>query len=236
MRQFSGEHVAALIATVLAAGAAVAGARRHGATWTEPLRRSLAAVILGAYAVEQLTYAARGTWTVRVNLPFQLTDAVTFVSVAALLRPGAALLVELLYFWAFTATLQAVLTPDLGQAFPDVLFFTFFLAHSGAIVAACLHVLGARRVPRRGAAWRAYGITVGFAVLAAIATALTGGNYMFLREKPAEGSLLDVMGPWPWYIAGAAALAALMFLVLELLAGVLRRQPAAAARASASQT
>jgi hypothetical integral membrane protein (TIGR02206 family) len=89
---------------------------------------------------EQLTYALRGQWTAQVNLPLQLTDAVTLVSVAALWRPESALLVELLYFWALSASLQAVLTPDLAQSFPDVLFFSYFATHSGAIAAACLLV------------------------------------------------------------------------------------------------
>jgi hypothetical protein len=147
-----------------------------------------------------------------VNLPLQLSHAVTLVAVAALWRPESALLVELVYFWALSASLQAVLTPDLGQAFPDLLFFTYFVTHSGAITAACLLVFGSRRAPRPKTVWRIYAITFAFACLAAVGTVLTGGNYMFLRDKPARGSLLDLMGPWPVYILVAALLALSMFL------------------------
>ena len=74
-----------------------------------------------------------------------------------------------------------------------------------------------RRPPRPGAVWRVYAITAVFAAVAALATALTGGNYMFLRHKPAEASLLDVMGPWPVYIVTGALLGLAMFAALQAL-------------------
>jgi hypothetical integral membrane protein (TIGR02206 family) len=218
VEHWSGEHIAALAATALVAAVLVAGARRRGDAWAVPVGRGLAVVILGGFVCEQLVYALRGQWTAEVNLPLQLTDAVTLASVAALWRPDSALLVELDYFWALSASLQAVLTPDLGQSYPDLLFFTYFATHSGAIAAACLLVFGSRRTPRPGAVWRVYRVTVAFAALAAVGTLVTGGNYMFLRRKPADGSLLDLMGPWPVYIVAAAALGLVMFLALAALA------------------
>ena len=189
------------------------------------LARGLAIVILAGFVAEQATYAARGEWTARVNLPLQLSDAVTLVAIAALWRPRAGLLTELLWFWALGASLQAVLTPDLGDTFPDVLYFTFFATHSGAIAAACLLVVGMRLAPRPRGALRALRWTAALAGVAAIACLATGGNYMFLRRKPANGSILDALGPWPWYIAGAAVLALAILLVLEALARVAARAP-----------
>jgi hypothetical integral membrane protein (TIGR02206 family) len=218
VEHWSGEHLAAIAATAIAAALLVAGARRGGDAFAVPVGRVLALVILGGFVCEQLTYALRGTWTAEVNLPLQLTDAVTLAAVAALWRPDTALLVELVYFWALSASLQAVVTPDLGHAFPDVLFFTYFATHSGAIAAAFLLVFGTRRAPRPGALRRVYALTAAFAALAAAGTLITGGNYMFLRRKPARGSLLDVLGPWPVYILAAAALALVLFLALAALA------------------
>ena len=202
MELWSAAHLAAIAVTVLAAALLAGGARRWGEAFAAPAGRALALVLLAGFAGEQLVYALRGDWTVELNLPLQLTDAVTLVAAVALWRPEP-LLVELTYFWALSASLQAVITPDLAQDFPDVLYFTYFAAHSGAIAAACLLVLGSRRAPRPGAIWRVYAITAAFAGCAAIATVATGGNYMFLRRKPARGSLLDVMGPWPLYILTA---------------------------------
>jgi hypothetical integral membrane protein (TIGR02206 family) len=222
---WSPDHLAALAATALAAALVTAGARRRGGDWPAA-RRALAAILLAGFVGEQLTYAARGDWSARVNLPFQLTDAVTLVSIAAVWRPTP-LLCELVYFWALSATLQAVLTPDLGYAFPDVLYFTYFATHGGAIAAACLLVFGEHRAPRPGAVPRVYALTAGFAAIAAVATLATGGNYMFLRRKPARDSLLDVMGPWPVYIGAAALVALLLFAALAALARRYARPSAA---------
>ena len=228
---WSAEHIAAMVSTAAVAALLVAGARRWGDSWAVPVGRGLAAVMLAGYLCEHVTYALRGDWTAQVNLPLHLTDLVTLASIAALWRPHSAMLVELVYFWALSASLQAVLTPDLGQGFPDVLFFTYFVTHSGAVLSACLLVFGSRRTPRPGSVVRTYAITLAVAVAAAVATVVTGGNYMFLRRKPAHSSLLDLMGPWPVYILAAAALGLLIFLTLaECARHVTPRSPPGTAR------
>jgi hypothetical integral membrane protein (TIGR02206 family) len=216
-RQFSPSHLAALGMLALLAAPAVWAPRRHGGPWVRAAARGLALVIAGAYLVEYAANAAEGALSWGFSLPLQLTDAVTFVAVAALWAPRP-LLVELLYFWAFTASLQAVVTPDLGQAFPSVFYFTYFTTHIGVVVAACLLVFGCDLRPRPDAPWRALAATAAWAVLAGAGDLLTGGNYMFLRAKPDHPSLLDVMGPWPWYIGSAALLALAMFWALYALA------------------
>ena len=112
-----------------------------------------------------------------------------------------------------------------GAEFPELLWWTFFITHSGAVVAALVLVVGRGIVPRPGAVWRAFGATVAVAAAAAAANLLTGGNYMWLREKPDEGSLLDFMGPWPWYIVSAAVLGLVLFSLLAALAARVRPGP-----------
>jgi hypothetical integral membrane protein (TIGR02206 family) len=221
-----GAHIGAIVATAAAAAVAVPAARRHPV----PVSRGLALLIGVTYLVEHVSFIARGTWSLDFNLPLHLTDVVTIVSVLALWTPRP-LLVELTWFWGLTASLQAVITPDLGTAdFPELLFWTFFITHAGAVVAALVLVVGRGNTPRPGAVWRAFAATLAVAAAAAIADLLTGGNYMWLREKPEAGSLLDVMGPWPWYIVSAAALALLLFVLLA--APFTRRDPPRPPRAT----
>ena len=179
------------------------------------LARPLAVLIGATYLVEHAALIVRGTWSLDDNLPLHLTDVVTIVSVLALWT-ATPRLVELTYFWALTASVQAVLTPNLTESTATIFVFTFFITHSGAIVAAILLVAGCKIIPPAGAIRRMFGATLVVAAAAAIGDLLTGGNYMFLREKPSTASLLDVMGPWPIYILTAAALALALFTLLDL--------------------
>ena len=90
------------------------------------------------------------------TLPLQLTDAVSAVTITALLTRRQ-MLVELAYFWSYTASLQAVLTPDLAQNFPSVFYFTYFIYHVGAIVGASFLVFGAGSTPGRARSGRCSG-------------------------------------------------------------------------------
>jgi hypothetical integral membrane protein (TIGR02206 family) len=222
MRQFSTPHDAALAVLLLAATLAIATPRRWPGGWVRWLRWALAAAIFAGWAGEYAADAIEGIWSVKYTLPLQLTDAVSLAAIIALLTRRQ-LFVELVYFWAFSASLQAVLTPDLGYTFPDVFYFTYFTYHVGSITAACLLVFGCRRYPRRGAIWRVYGLTLGWAAIAGLGDVLTGGNYMYLARKPVHRSLLNVMGPWPLYIVSAAAVGLAMFLVLAAIAAAVER-------------
>jgi hypothetical integral membrane protein (TIGR02206 family) len=221
LKQFSFQHNVALAVLVLGVAGSVWGARRHPGRWMRPFEVTLASLIFAAWAGEYVADVIQGTWSVQYTLPLQLTDAVSVASIVALLTRRQ-LFVELAYFWTFTASLQAVLTPDLAYAFPSVFYFTYFLYHVGAIVAAAYLVVGCRLYPRPGAAWRVFAFTLAWAAIAGLGDVITGGNYMYLRAKPVHASLLSVMSPWPWYIAEAAAVGLAMLLVVGAVTGTRR--------------
>jgi hypothetical integral membrane protein (TIGR02206 family) len=221
VRQFSDQHIAALSVMVAGASACVWAARRHPGRWMAIFAWGLALLILAAWAGEYVADVVLDIWRAKYDLPLQLTDAVSLASALALITRRA-LLVELTYFWAFIATLQAVLTPDLAQSFPSVFFFTYFTYHGGAIVAACFLVYGCRLYPRTGAVWRVYAVTLAVAAIAGAGDLLSDGNYMYLRSKPSHASLLSLLGSWPWYIVGAAAIGLAMLLIVAGLTNALR--------------
>jgi len=218
VKQFSDPHLAALLTMVIGIAASVWGARRHPGPWMRWFSLGLAALIFAGWIGEYVADVILGTWSVQYSLPLQLTDAVSAVSIVALLTQRQ-MFVELAYFWSYTASLQAVLTPDLGagQNFPSVYYFTYFTYHVGAIIAASYLVFGCHLYPRPGAVWKVFWITLAWTAIAGAGDLITGGNYMYLRSKPVHHSLLNLMGPWPLYIVGGVALGlALLLLVAGL--------------------
>jgi hypothetical integral membrane protein (TIGR02206 family) len=218
LRQFSAPHLAALAVLVVASVLSVWAARRRDTT---RYCRLLALLILAGWIGEYVADAINGTYTAKYTLPLQLTDVISATAVVALWTRRQ-LAVELLYFWSLSASLQALLTPDLGQSFPSVYYFTYFVYHVGAVVAALMLVFGLRIYPRQKAALKTFGITLLWAAVAGIGDVLTKGNYMYLRAKPIHNSLLSLMGPWPWYIATTAALALAILLALQFVADQVR--------------
>ena len=235
VHQFSIAHLAALAVLLVGVIMAVLLPRRYPGRWIRWARLLLAVVILAGWVGEYVAEVLDGVWTVRYSLPLQLTDAVSLCSILALLTE-AQLLIELVYFWAFSASLQAVLTPDLGSTFPSAFYFTYFAYHVGSILTASLLVFGCGRYPRPHALWRVLALTLAWTLIAGLGDLMTGGNYMYLAHKPFHASLLSAMGPWPAYIAVGAILALAMFAVLAAIArAVQRHDPVAGTNGASSR-
>lgn len=221
---FGPAHLAIVAAVPLAAVALAAWVRRRPDA-EAPIRLALAAAIAavelawGAYAI------AQGWVRPPHGLPLDLCDAVLWVTVFALVTRRA-LALELAWFLGVAGSGMALLTPDLGHDPSPHLVAAFFLAHGGVVVAALHLALAGGLRPRRGAWWRAFLWVNAYAALVAVFDAATGTNYMYLRAKPASGSLLDLLGPWPWYVLAAEPVALALLFALDLPFRRSRARPA----------
>ena len=212
----SAEHLVAVAVIAVAALAASLLPRRLPARWVKPACRALA-VALVIFEVSWWVYVAAGNVpgsTLVYSLPLQLCDAAILVAAVALWT-GRRLLIEVTYFWGLAGSVQALITPDLPQHFPSFPYLQYYLAHGGVVVAALFMVSGLGLWPRRYAAVRVGAVTVAYAAVVGLVDALTGANYMYLHNKPPAPTLLDAMGPWPWYIGGAALVAVVLLAALE---------------------
>ena len=228
------EHLVTLAVIVVLIATLVVAARRRPGDWTVPAGRLLAIVILANEASWWVWLGFQHTWSFSYALPLHLCDVAAFVSAAALWSRKP-LLVELTYFWGLAGTSNSLITPDLADHFPSYLFFQYYIAHGAIVAAALFLVFGLQIAPRQGAVARVLALTLGLAAVDSVANLLTGGNYMFLRHAPGVHSLLDQMGPWPWYVVGAAGLALALFVALDLPFSIGRRRTLARAGRPAAQ-
>ena len=205
---------AVALAGTTCAAVCVAARTRPG-HWRIVCARVIGLALAADAVVYSLSLVVAGTWSAGSSLPLALCDvAVIVAAVACWWR--LALLVELTYFWGLAGTLQAVITPDLNVGFPHLLFFEFLVGHLGIVLAAVFLVVGLRLAPGPGAVPRVFAITAGYTAFVGSVDAVTGANYMFLRDPPGEWTLLGVLGPWPWYVVSAAGVALVLLVLLDL--------------------
>lgn len=223
MKIFSAEYFASLAAVALACVVAVAAAKLRPGRWTGPFTKAFAVLLI----VNQVSWyvVERNTLSVQWALPLGLCEVATLVAAAALWWRWM-LLVELTYFWGLAGTVQALITPELSYHFPSYFYVQYYVNHGGIILAALLLVAGLGLVPPRGTAVRVIAITAAYTLVVAGIDRVTHGDYLYLVQPPPTFSLLNLMGPWPWYVVGMVLLGIVAILILDLPLRIVRsRQP-----------
>lgn len=214
---FSTPHIAAIVIILVFCSALILCRNK---LQHETIGYRFAVALAVIISVQQLLlyvwYTYAGEWSISWTLPIQLCDISIFLSVPVLITKNR-YLSELLYFWGLGGATQAILTPDIGNyTFPHFLFYQFFVSH-GLIVISCLFMIFVYHFrPTLKSVIRAFVITNLYAAAIIPVNALTGGNYLFLRYKPQGGSIMELLGPWPWYILWLEAVALIIFLLLYL--------------------
>jgi hypothetical integral membrane protein (TIGR02206 family) len=212
----AGSPAQLLVLALVAASTAIlcAAARLRPGAWVTAAARILALLLISS-EVAWWAYAAVHRLPLSVALPLHLCDIAPLVAAVALWTRWAPA-AEIAYFWGLAGATMALLTPDLAFAPGSFLFTQYVLEHGLTVMAALLLPIGLGLGPRPGALVRGALATAALAVVAGTADALTGGNYMYLRHAPESPTLLSLLGPWPWYILGAAVIALALLALLEL--------------------
>jgi hypothetical integral membrane protein (TIGR02206 family) len=217
---FGAAHLVAL-AIVLLVNLAWFGLRsRLDDTARRRIRTGLAWLLLVNEAAWHLWHLGVGTWTLQTMLPLHLCSALVFVSAAMLLTRN-----ETLYQWCcflgIGGAIQPLLTPDIGiYGFPHFRFFQSMISH-GCIVTAAIYmtVVEGHRPQLRTILHIVIGLNLYMFVVGGV-NAILGSNYLFIAHKPDAQTLLNVMGPWPWYILSMEAVGLIVFLLLYLPFGL----------------
>ncbi|MGH8839638.1 MAG: TIGR02206 family membrane protein [Jiangellaceae bacterium] len=206
--------VVVLVLTVVAATLVALGRRYRGTPSERPLSRALAVVFAAFLLPVEAYWLLPGQSGIAHSLPLQLCDLAAMATVWALWSHSSTAF-ALTYFWGLTLTSQAFLSPALNSPdFPSLQFLAFFGMHSLVLWAAVYLTWGVGLRPD----WRSYRIallvTIGWAAVMFAVNHLLGTNYGFLNAKPQTASLLDVLGPYPWYLLSALLLIATAWALL----------------------
>lgn len=212
------DHLAVLFATGAVVVALVAGRGRLRGSADRGWRRGIALALLANECSAWVVAALQGS----VRVPLQLCDLALGLTAWALwsLRPRVC---ELAYFWGLAGSLQAVLTPDVHVGFPDYWWLKFFLGHCGIVLSVVYLAASGCVQPTSRSIWRVWALTNLYAAAAGVVNWAVGTNYGYLARKPAQPSLLDAFGPWPWYLLGMEAAALVSFAVYYAPFAVARR-------------
>ncbi len=188
-------------------------------------------VLTGLLAIQEVSYHAwaiwNGTWHAGYSLPLHLCG-VSALLAGAMLITRSYRLFEVVYFWGLAGTSQALLTPDIGQySFPHYMYYKFFLSHNLIILAVLFMCFVEQYRPTLASIGKVFVVTNFYAGLIAGVNYLTDGNYLYLCNKPAGASLLDYLGPWPWYIFSLEIIMILSCLLCYLpymIGGVVKKE------------
>jgi len=188
--------------------------------FTEPHRRifryTLAATLVVVETSWHLWNYFTGQWTVQTMLPLHLCSALVWSSVYMLVTQSYAVY-EFAYFLGLAGAVQALITPDAGiYGYPHFRFFQVILSH-GSIFTAAIYMTF---VEGYRPAWRSLRRVIVYGNLYALAVfginLVLGSNYLFIMRPPDTPSLIDMLGPWPWYILSMEAIAVVLCLLLYL--------------------
>jgi hypothetical integral membrane protein (TIGR02206 family) len=211
---FGTAHVAAIalafaVPLVLAVVVRLSGS----GAFANAVRWAFAVGLIATYALWYWLLYSRGWMAVGNLLPMHLCDWAAIATIVTLLWPNQKSY-ELAYFWALTGTLQATLTPQLALGWPDWRFVVFFGFHGGVIAAVLYMTLGMRMRPWPASIPRVAVWTLVYGLAAGTVDWLFDANFGFLRAKSTDPSVLDLLSPWPWYIAELVPIGFALVLIL----------------------
>lgn len=169
-------------------------------------------------------YIFTNQWSVQYALPLELCSIASILA-AIMLFTRSKLLFEIIFFIGIGGAIQALLTPDLHFGFPQFRFWQFFMDHTLLILAPLLLIwLYQYQLTWRSVfkAFLAINLT---AFIVFILNLKLNANYMFLRTKPSGGSLLDLLGPYPYYIISLEFVAFAVFCILYFIYRLFTKKP-----------
>ena len=157
-----------------------------------------------------------GTWNIQKMLPLWVCSVLIWL-IPFLLISKSRWLYDFYYFMGIIGALQAIATPDIGiYGFPHSRYFQFFIGHGGLLLAIFYMTWVEGFRPTWKSVWKVLiGMNIYWA-FTGIVNALIDSNYLYTGGKLETTSMLDILGPYPWYLLSIEALGIVFIVGLYL--------------------
>ena len=140
--------------------------------------------------------------------------AIAAVLCAVMLLNHSKLLFDVMYYVGIVGALISLLTPDLTVVFPEFGYLHNFFGHSFILGAILFMMVNYNYRPSKYSLFKAVAFCNIMIVIAAIVNGIWDTNFLFLCEKPHSATLMDYLGPWPYYIIGLEGVGLFFFVLL----------------------
>ena len=211
---FNLPHIIVLILTVVFSFAFAYTARKFPST-EKPISWTLIIIIILTTSAFITDKYVNGYLSIKGDLPMQLCDWVIILVIITFITRSQ-YSYETAYFWAMGGTLQALITPDITVNFPSPGFIIFFANHASIIISIIYFTFAFRLRPYPVSIRRTFIWTQVYFISALLINIILGANYGFIMYKPEQGSILNFMGPWPYYLISLEILALISFFIYYL--------------------
>ncbi|KZR59484.1 TIGR02206 family membrane protein [Pseudobacillus badius] len=205
-KMFSASHLIALLLLTLIVCTLFLFRERLQQKNMQAIERTAAFFLIGIETAYHAWMFQTGIWTADRSLPLELCSFASFFTILLLLT-GKKLFYEILLFIGLLGASQAMITPYLYFGFPHFRFFHFFCTH---ILIFCTPLYFTWIKGYRPTFMSVVKTMIFLNILVpviSLVNLLTKGNYLYLHHKPATASILDLLGPYPWYILSLEAMA-----------------------------
>jgi hypothetical integral membrane protein (TIGR02206 family) len=191
--------------------------------WRDPSdasRRRARWLIAGIMIANEIGWhwwnVAGGAWNLQEHLPLHATSLSIWGSILVLLTRNYRVY-EIVFFVGIAGAVQALITPSAGvYGLPHYRAFQTLVSHGMVVVAMVYMTRFEGMRPAWSSVWKAMLALNVYLVIVTAINLVLGSNYMYTLARPKTASILDLFGPWPWYIVLAEFLVLALFVLLYL--------------------
>ncbi len=186
----------------------------------ENMRRNLRYSLAGILAINEIGFHVwlilTDQWDHQWHLPLHLCSIFVWLSIIMLIWKVYPLF-EIAYLLGIAGAIQPLLTTEVGvYGFPHFYAFQIFISHGGIITAAVFMATFENFRPTWASIRGMFLWGNLYMLFVTIVNLILGSNYMYTLHKPHIPTLLDSIGPWPWYILSLEILALIFSMLLYL--------------------